>query len=61
MSERVLPKVFYGDPAECLDEIRRMRAAADRAARRLRAHKARRIRALVREVLRNGGGGHGKR
>jgi hypothetical protein len=47
-----LPKVFYGDPSECVDEIRKMRDAAKRQAERNRQHKSRRIRALVKLAMR---------
>lgn len=59
-SSNALPRVFYGDPAECVDETRKMRQAAGRAAKRLREHKSRRIQALTKEAIRNGGGKHGK-
>lgn len=52
----ILPARFYGDPAECVDEMRRLVDAAKRQAERDRLHKGRRIRALVRKVMRDGGG-----
>lgn len=58
---KALPIGFYGDPAECVDLTRTLRAQAKRAADRERQHKSRRIRALVKEVMKNGGGRHGKR
>ena len=57
-NSKALPRMFYGDPSECVDELRRIRESAKRQAMRLRAHKARRIQALVRDVIKNGGG-HG--
>lgn len=56
-----LPAEFYRDPAESVDRLRELRAAAKRAADRERKHKGRRIRALVKEVMRNGGDQHGKK
>lgn len=55
-----LPSRFYRDPADCVDEMRSLGAQAKRKAERARINKGRRIRALVREVMRNGGGKHGK-
>ncbi len=46
-----LPSLFYGDPAECLDEIRRIKAAAKKQAERDRLHKGRRIRVLVKAAM----------
>lgn len=57
----VLPAEFYRDPAESVDRLRQLRAAAQRTADRERQHKGRRIRALVKEVMRNGGDKHGKK
>lgn len=57
---RALPIVFYGDPASNLDAIRAMRERAERMAERHRRHKGRRIRALVKRAM-SEGGGHGKR
>lgn len=53
---KALPVVFYRDPAESLDELRRLRKVADKQAEQLRRHKRMRIRALVAEVMRRGGG-----
>lgn len=50
-----LPKRFYGDPVVVVDEMRRISEAARRQAERDRLHKARRIRALVKEAIRKGG------
>lgn len=47
---------LYGDPANVVDELRKAREAAKRQAARDRLHKGRRIRALVKEVMRKGGG-----
>lgn len=47
-----LPSMFYGDPADCVDEMRRIRAAAKKQAERDRLHKGRRIRALVKQAKR---------
>ena len=55
-----LPAVFYRDPAECVDELRRVIKVGSeiekRKADQHRLHKGRRIRALVRKVMKNGGG-----
>lgn len=56
-----LPAFFYGDPVDCVDEIRRIKAAAKKQAERDRLHKGRRIKALVNQVMKNGGDKHGKR
>lgn len=56
-----LPSRFYGDPADCVDEMRSLGERAKRKAERDRINKGRRIRALVREVMRKGGDKHGKR
>lgn len=56
-----LPARFYGDPANCADEMRKINVAAARQAERDRLNKGRRIRALVRGVMNNGGDKHGKR
>lgn len=48
---KALPAVFYRDPAEALDQIREMAEAAKRRAEQDRQHKARRIRALVKQVI----------
>ncbi len=53
---KALPARFYGDPSERVDEICRLREAVARKAERDRLHKGRRIRALVKEVMRKGGG-----
>lgn len=53
---KALPVLFYRDPADSLDEVRRLRAVADRQAERCRRHKRMRIKALVREAMKNGGG-----
>lgn len=52
---KALPKRFYGDPADVVDEMRRIAAAAKRKAERTRIHKSLRIKALVAEVMRKGG------
>lgn len=51
----VLPMRFYGDPVECVDELRRLNEMAMRKAEQDRKHKGRRIRALVKRVMLNGG------
>lgn len=51
-----LPKRFYGDPSECVDEMRRMTERAKRDAAQMRRNKSLRIQALVRVVMKNGGG-----
>lgn len=57
---KALPAIFYRDPEESLDRLRRMREVAERQAERERRHKRLRIRALVADVMRRGGGGHGR-
>ena len=52
--EYALPAQLYGDPAERLDEIREIGKAAKRKAEVERRNKARRIRALVKQVMRGG-------
>jgi len=42
-----LPSKWYGDPADCVDELRKLRAAEKIRRELERVHKARRIRALV--------------
>jgi len=59
--ENALPSMFYGNLEECVDELRLLRKKMDTAAKRDRAHKSRRIQALVRNAMRNGGDKHGKR
>jgi hypothetical protein len=59
--EHALPSMFYGDPAEFLDELRQLRAKAKRKAELERKHKSMRIQASVRKVMRDGGDKHGKR
>ena len=49
-----LPRKFYGDPAECVDDLRRLKARAKRKAERARINKGLRIRALVKQA-KNGG------
>lgn len=53
--EHALPWRFYGDPAERVDEMRKLNEAAKRKAELDRLHKGRRIRALVKKVMREGG------
>lgn len=48
----VLPKRFYGDPSECVDEVRKLREAGERKAERARLNKGRRIRASVKLAMR---------
>jgi hypothetical protein len=50
-----LPLRFYGDPADCVDEMRRISEAAKKQAERDRVHKGRRIRALVKQAMKKGG------
>lgn len=54
---KALPSMFYRDPSESLDELRRLREVAKRQAERLRRHKRMRIRALVSKAMREGGHG----
>lgn len=49
--ENALPSVFYRDPVEAVDEIRRLRMQAKKQAERDRIHKGRRIRALVKLAM----------
>lgn len=58
--ENALPSYMYRDPSESVDEIRRQREIEKRKAANARKHKSRRIQSLVKEVIRNGGGHHGK-
>ncbi|PIP02757.1 MAG: hypothetical protein COX55_03570 [Zetaproteobacteria bacterium CG23_combo_of_CG06-09_8_20_14_all_54_7] len=58
--ENALPALMYRDPSESLDEIRRQREVIKRKAERERKHKSRRIQALVRHVVKNGGVNHDK-
>jgi hypothetical protein len=55
-----LPKRFYGDPSENVDELRKLREVDLKRKDKERVHKRRRIRALVKQVMKNGGGGNGK-
>lgn len=47
----ILPSRFYGDPADVVDEMRRIAAQAKRKAERDRINKGRRIRALVKQAM----------
>lgn len=47
-----LPSRFYGDPANCVDEMRKIHEAAKIQAERDRLNKGRRIRALVKLAMR---------
>lgn len=47
----VLPSRFYGDPADCVDELRRLGDFAKRQALRERRHKSMRIQASVRKAM----------
>ena len=47
----VLPSRFYGDPANCVDEIRKLGEFAKRQAIRDRRHKSLRIRASVKKAM----------
>lgn len=46
-----LPSFMYGDPANCLDKLRGMRASAKRKAMRDRQHKSLRIQASVKKAM----------
>lgn len=46
-----LPSLFYRDPAEAVDEIRRLREVAKRKADQTRKNKSRRIQALVKLAM----------
>lgn len=56
-----LPSLFYRDPAEAVDEIRKLREIAKKQAARLRRNKSLRIQAMVRQAMKNGGDKNGKR
>lgn len=56
-----LPSLFYRDPAEAVDEIRKLREIAKKQAARLRRNKSLRIQAMVKQAMKNGGDKHGKR
>ena len=47
----VLPKRFYGDPSELVDELRRLEVRELRKANQTKINKGRRIRALVKQVM----------
>jgi hypothetical protein len=47
----ILPQRFYGDPAECVDELRKIHEQQKRKADRTRIYKGQRIRALVKQVM----------
>jgi hypothetical protein len=55
MAERekinVLPSRFYGDPAECVDELLRLSEFARKQAIRERRHKSLRIQGLVKKAM----------
>lgn len=53
---KALPVVFYRDPELAVDEIRRLHDLAKRQAERVRRNKSLRIKALVAEVMKRGGG-----
>lgn len=57
---RALPRQFYGNPADCVGKLRKVIKAGSETealmAERHRLRKGRRIRALVRNVMKNGGG-----
>jgi hypothetical protein len=46
-----LPRRFYGNPVDCVDEMRKISRAAEIQAARDRLHKSRRIRALLKEAM----------
>lgn len=46
-----MPSRFYGNPVDCVDELRRIQEAARKKAERHRIHKSRRIRALVKLAM----------
>ena len=50
----VLPSRFYGDPADVVDEMRRITERAKRRAVIERSNKGRRIRALVKQAMKGG-------
>jgi hypothetical protein len=47
----VLPRRFWGDPADCVDELRRLSEFAKRQALRDRRHKSLRIQASVKKAM----------
>lgn len=46
-----LPAMMYRDPAECVDEMRRIEQAMRKRVERDKLHKGRRIRALVKQAM----------
>lgn len=46
-----LPSRFYGDPMNCVDEMRKISRAVEIQAERDRLNKGRRIRALVKLAM----------
>jgi hypothetical protein len=48
---KVLPRRFYGDPVDVVDELRRISELAKKHAERDRLHKSRRIRVLVKQAM----------
>lgn len=58
--EYALPSCFYRDPAESVEVINKIRKAAKRTADRERKNKSMRIQALVKQVMKSGGGNHGR-
>lgn len=55
-----LPRRFYGDPSDNIDELRKLRQVVKRKTENERLAKQRRISKLVKQVIANGGGTHGK-
>lgn len=49
--ENAMPSMFYRDPVDAVDEIRRLRDIANKQAERDRLNKGRRIRALVKLAM----------
>ena len=55
-----MPRRFYGDPSDNIDELRKLRQVVKRKTENERLAKQRRIRKSVKQVIANGGGAHGK-
>lgn len=47
----IFPSRFYGDPADCCDERRKLAEQSKERQKRLREQKSRRIKMLVKRVM----------
>lgn len=52
---KALPSRFYGDPADRVEEMTRLKEVGRREKERMRIWKGMRIRALVKQVMLKGG------